>query len=654
MDGPSHFVLPDGDQFDHDLGVFDHSETKPFRDYGRFLEETKKRLLRYGRRPRKVDAVSSIHSEVGDDEIDVSTTPVYAAAELAVYSTYLGVRISEEDTSINPRFGNFAEDLVIVPDGYEQTYHYAQQLRWSRDMAYIDVPKLRLAIDIRPGRMSHSATNDGKAGLLGSRLAWLPRDSPVRCIWEVFNLMQDINLGLVRDEKFAYLPTALGGYGKPIPFGKPENFDRFCRSYKQGAHKELARELVRRCNRRFREYTVEHRYNTDEVLSAVSRVQSSWHDWIKGKSLYAPTCWLEAPPEVAKYRVAKHGVDVSFDNILKRLHASGHLVSESDLAVAYEHNQLCSYLVGAETHQRFKEIREESRKEWLNLSTFSMRLYGLIEKIGIDQNLHHEMQPDEYREFWLNITSKKLNLRAFLRAENFYSREAMTSIYEHGPMMVDVPLYPQVTKLGRRYWFEQTRDRQDHLDTNEEYESLLNWVKDPNRPEQPPSRKLTEDDPFIIKEIMASSNDDAFCIVTDDIQLCRKACMETKRLVVRIPCKWYFMSTYFGEKENPWYEKLTGLYAFANWRTIIDQGSIESYEELGFRDGSPIVKPVTRPFVMNKPSINGRGLRVRSGTTEVVEELNFDWEPYRFPTGYIFSQSRLFERRKHPHARGMA
>jgi len=230
------FVLPDGSIFDLNVGLGNDLQTRRFQRYETFLEGTRKRLLKYGRRPKKVEAFYHIGAEVGDDEIGVSSTPEYGAAELTVFSEFLGMKESGPDTSINPRFGNYAEDLVVVPDGYEQTYRYAQQTSDMRNMAFLDVPKLRLAIDIRPGRMDHSSTNDGKAGMLGSRLAWLPRSSPVRCIWEVFNLMQDINLGLMRDSKFPYLPTALGGYGKPLPFGKASNFEAIITRYKQGTH----------------------------------------------------------------------------------------------------------------------------------------------------------------------------------------------------------------------------------------------------------------------------------------------------------------------------------------------------------------------------------------------------------------------------------
>lgn len=643
------FILPDGSHFDSEVGLGD-LPSSGFSDYSGFLSETRKRLATYGRVPKIVDNYMSISAEVGDDEIDISNTPVSAAAELAVYSKYLGVKVSEEDTSINPRFGNFAEDLVIVPDGYEQTYHYAQSTSNWKDMSFIDVPKIRLAIDIRPGRMNHSDTNDGKAGMLGSRLAWLPVDSPVRCTWEIFNLYQDINLGLIRDDKFAYLPTALGGYGKPIPFGEPRNFEAIAVRYKQGAHKELCRELIRRTNRRFREYT-DGVNNTDEVLSAVSRIQSSWHDWIKGNSLYAPTCWLDAPPEVVQHRVWKHGTDPVIDTVARRLESAGYLIAEQQLAVAYEHNQLCQYLLGTETHEEFVERRAEARKQWLNLSTFSLRLYGVIEKIGIDQSLHHPVEPQEIEEFRSNLRNQRISLKAFLRQEYFYGREAMDHIYVNGPMMVQVPLVPQVTTIGRRYWFEQTRDNQTGSDDSEEYLRLLEWLKG-DHSDMPP-RNLVADDPFIIREIASAPDTDAFCIVTDDVALCREAFSKTRKWVCRVPVKWYYMSVYFGEGDEPWIRKVRPKFPLYNWRTILDQGSIQSYEELGFRDGTPLRWPKFRPFLLGQPSIrNGR--RLIHAPTPAPEEDDFLWEPYRFPEGYIFAPRNWFTKRNHPYRRGWA
>lgn len=644
------FILPDGSLFDTEVGL---SETHhEFREYGTFLSGIKQRLSRFGLRPTKVDALSTISAEVGDDEISVDTTPIYAAAKMTVYSEFLGVKESEEDTSINPRYGNYAEDLVMVPDGYEQTYRYSQQTNDARHLAFLDVPKIRLAIDIRPGRMNHSSTNDGKAGMLGSRLAWLPRKSPVRCTWEIFNLFQDINLGLIRDSKFAYLPTALGGYGKPVPFGLAENCEAFAVRYRQGTHSGLVRELIRRTNRRFRDYTVSNRYSIDPVLSAVSRLQSSWHDWIKGKSLYAPTCWLEAPPEVAVHRVAKHGIDTRVDSGLRRLQAQGYLVTESDLAIAFEHNQLCSYLLGAETHEQFVERRANARKEWLNLSTFSMRLYGLLQPLVVDQSLQGPLDGAEYTTFWLNITKSRIHLRSFLRQENFYDRAAMDAIYQKGPMMVRVPFAPKVTQMGRRYWYENTRDSHDDVETTEEFDLLYDWIKGDPANTQPPSRRLVGDDDFIIKEIRDSDLEDAFCVITDDVQLCRKAFLQTRKWVVRVPTKWYYMSVYYGDGTYPWERVVKDKWPFQNWRTIEDTGAIESYEEVGFRDGLPIQWPAELPLDMTSTSFrNGR--RIRARRTQPPEVAG-DWEPYRFPDGYVFAPNNFLQKKKHPHRRGWA
>jgi hypothetical protein len=644
------FVLPDGSLFDTEIGL--GNNPRPFKGQNKFRDGTKANLARFGLRPTSVEGISTVSAEVGDDEISVDSTPMFAAAKMTVYTEFLGVKESVEDTSINPRFGNFAEDLVVVPDGYEQTYRYSQQVNQPRNMSFLDVPKLRLAIDIRPGRMNHSSTNDGKAGMLGSRLAWLPYDSPVRCTWEVFNLFQDINLGLIRDDKFAYLPTALGGYGKPIPFGHVPNFEAFCARYKQGTHAGLARELVRRTNRRFTEYTVENRYSIDPVLSAVSRVQSSWHDWIKGKSLYAPTCWLEAPPEVVQHRVAKHGQDTILDSALRRLHAEGYLVSESDLAVAYEHNMLCNMLLGATNHEEFMKTRDETRNSWKQYSTFSMRLYGMLEPLGVDSSLQGPIKHGEYVQFWSFITKSRINLRGFLRQEYFYDKAAKDLIYKNGPMMVNVPIAPKVTQNGRRFWFEQTRDLPDDLETKEEFDLLYEWVKGDTVNTLPKSRRLLDDDPIIIKEITMSNSDCAFCIITDDSRLCRDAYISTRKWIFRVPVKWYYMSLYFGDGSSPWMDIARDKWRMYNWVQIEDTGSIESFEEIGFRDGEMLQWAAERPLRMLSTSFrDGRRIRANRTFPDIQETM---WSPYRWPEGYMYTPNDFVKRQKRPNTKGWA
>jgi hypothetical protein len=324
-----------------------------------------------------------------------------------------------------------------------------------------------------------------------------------------------------------------------------------------------------------------------------------------------------------------------------------------DLTIAYEHNQLCSYLLNAETHEEFVERRNASRSEWRSLSTFSLRLYGMIKEIGLDQSLQHRLEDREIHEFTRNMRDTRLNMKAFLRQENFYRREAKDLVYQNGPMKTVIPLFPEVTTAGRRYWFEQTRDMQEHdSGTPEQFQELLNWVLDPERPLKPPVMDLVADDPWIIREIAASPEEEAFAIVTDDIELCREAHRKTRKWVVRVPPKWWYVSVYFGEGDEPWLGKLSKHYPQYKWKTIEDSGSIKSYEEVGWRDGELLQWPASRPFSLTQVSIRG-GRRIRAGRTDppVVETV---WEPYRFPEGYLFVYSNFLNKRKHPHRRGWA
>jgi hypothetical protein len=645
------FLLPDGSIFDLDIGLGDPNDLPEEFSYSELLSETKDRLSKYGYKPSTVHSFAQLASEVGDDELGVFSHPVPAAMTLVIYQ-WLGMELSEEDTSLNPRFGNFAEDLVVLPDGYEQTYHFCRQTTDFRNMSFLDVPKIRLAIDIRPGRMTHSSTNDGKCGILGSRLAWLPRDSPIRGTWEVFNLYQDINLGLIRDDKFAYLPTALGGYGKPVPFGLESNFERFARSYRQGEHQQLARILVRRTNKQFERYKVRQVLVEDPVLSKVARLQSGFHDWIKGKTLYSPSCWTDAPPEVKQYRVAKHGLDVSVDASLRKLQSEGYLVTEGDLEITYEHNLLCKYLLGAKTHASFKASRKEARESWRGLSIHSLRLYGYIQPYILDQTEGRPLRPHEYEAFWLNITSRRIHLRSFLRQEDFYEKAAKDLLYLNGPMMVRVPLYPQVTQVGRRQWYETTKDTCNVLEDRGDLQKLLDWVKSGAKG-LAPVRTIIEDDPIIIKEASLKQPDTGLAIVTDDVRLCRDTYNHTKLMVCRVPVAWYYLSVYYGEGDEPWLAKLRLRFPFVEWETIQDTGSIESYAEIGFRDGLPIDRPIERRFFLWRRSFGPNLKRIREKAEE-AGELAGDWEPHGFPEEYTFSPGHFLQRKKHPYRRGLA
>jgi len=201
-------------------------------------------------------------------------------------------------------------------------------------------------------------------------------------------------------------------------------------------------------------------------------------------------------------------------------------------------------------------------------------------------------------------------------------------------------------------WYESTKDVYHVHDRREDLDTLYDWIKDPKGEEIPPIRVHLEDDPIIIAIANGKSPDTGLAIVTDDVRLCRDVYNTTKLWVVRIPVKWYYLSVYYGDGDDPWLETCQSRFPMLKWETIQDTGSIESYEEIGFRDGLPIDRPVERKFRMLRPS--HRGLRRSREPAEKAGEVLADWKPYGFPEDYLFSSHHFLLRRKHPYRRGMA
>jgi len=182
------FTLPGGGNFDPDFGL--DSEFTPDEDLSSNFPDLQGRsreiLDRYGyEKPFSsytVDGVRTLSSEVGDDEEVVANTPLFAVALIQCHE-FMGVIPSWPDTAIHPKFGNFCEDLIILPSVPEQTWQSARNNSRPQNMAFLDVVKLRLAIGIRPMRMTHSDTNDGKVNMVARRMAWIPSKSPIRGTW---------------------------------------------------------------------------------------------------------------------------------------------------------------------------------------------------------------------------------------------------------------------------------------------------------------------------------------------------------------------------------------------------------------------------------------------------------------------------------------
>jgi hypothetical protein len=585
------FAVPDGTAFDGDFGLHDEWEVQP--TLQSLLPKANAVLARYGLVPVTTEAdiklpVLEISSEVGDDEVSASNNRLFLALQPVLHEMS-GMVPSWEDTSIHRNMGNFAEELVLLPSSYYQTAYSQGRTSgaYEEDLAHLDVPKFRLGIRVRPMRMNHSSTKDGKLSMVGSRNNWIPRRSRIKGIYEVFSLFQDSHLGVLRDEKFAYFPSEMGGSGKPIPFSEPSNFSRFNRAYKQGSYVPLNRELVRRLLRLLSPRDGD-RLLKDELLNFTSRFKSQYHDWVKGRSIYAPVTWVDCPPELAVYKVR------DLDDPLRvaaaaTLLAAGKLVTESALAVRVEHNQLCKALLSSETIVELKARRDAKIAEWKTLSIYGLKSAGYIKELSLTSLGETELREDEVFSFMRGVKARRKLLKRLIRTEPLYYREAIDEVYKNGPMMVRFNMMPISHRIERIY-AEHRFDIED-IEYPRFVQELETWFRGPGN--GPAPSMLIEDDEKVIAE--AVSNE--ICIlITDDKALCKRTNMVAGCPVIRVPVEWYYRALYFGEEPEPWVASVKR--GFPNWnvRTFEDTGSIRAGEERYFHDGSMCSRAIRHPI----------------------------------------------------------
>lgn len=520
--------------------------------------------------------LKSLAAEVGDDEQLASNSTVYIAAN-KVYQNRFGMKTSESDTAINPRFGNFAEELVIKPDHPSQAYTSVRQHNNWDNMSWIDIPKLRLALNVQPMRLTHSATKDGKYSMVGSRQAWIPKSNRFKGVYEIFSLFQDINLGSTREPKPAYFPTALGGMGKRIPFGNAENYERFISAYKNGRYEYLYREIVSRTTKFLEKWISGENPEPDDLLDLVSKTESYFTDWVKHHSVYSPTCRLDLPPEVEVGRIYDRGNDPVKDDVAGRLLAEGLLISETQVLAIVEHNELCRALTGSQNINEFKEIRDEARREWSKHTAFSDQMRDIFFKeIIFDRSLWAEPPKEFYIHFERVCKEARGNLKSILRKEPVFDRTVIDKIYERGPMMVHLPnlLLPQ---LGRSQHYA-VAPVVDSAEPSFEagLDRLLEWLRNP---EGPPPRDLINDDNTLIMEA-GNTELPAIALVTDDKKLCRQMYIKVRKPVLRITTEWWlrilaFSDTGGREEFEHFFTSSTGL-KFERCYLLIDTGSLDT------------------------------------------------------------------------------
>jgi hypothetical protein len=583
----THFRLPGGGHFNPDFDLENDDGENPSNIQLAFelVKEANVLLAKYGftsLEPHDFHHVKEISSEVGDDIEILSNSKAFVGLQ-APFIQLMGQKVSWEDTSINSHMGNFAEELVLKPSSNYQTYEWMRKTHSNGEsLAFLDVPKLRLAIDVRPGRMNHSSTNDGKASMVGSRNSWIPTKSPIKGIYEIFSLYQDVNLGLKRDPRFAYFPQHLAGYGKRIPFDEPSNYRRFNECYRQGSVQDLNNEILLRTVKMYERFNYEPNAK-DDLLAHISRFKSQYHDWIKGRSIWCPTTWVECPDNLSKYRVenlSRPAVRV----IAQRATSVGVTVHESVLSAHIEHNDLCNALLGEENMSSFKERIKKKRAEWMTLSIYNLKSMGFIRELSLE-SFGRKPKEKDIEVFYSENRSRAAFLKGMLEKGDYFFRESLDEVYKNGPMMVHFNCMPQ-SGAGHRTYAEHRFD----FSLQKEFRvktTLETWLRNQDKP--PPTEEVSDDE-IIESEVKLHT---VVAIVTDDVALCRAINSRRGNPVVRYPVARYWFEntatpaafsslwdTILENQTPPWHGVILGMYPQMEIQFFEDTGSINAYQAI--------------------------------------------------------------------------
>lgn len=175
--------------------------------------------------------------EVGDDRVDIANNPDILAVCLSVQSTVVKMKTSPEDTFITKDIWNFCEITNTLPANPEQSFDTARKTSDFDNLGFIDVPPLRIVIDVSKGDGSHSSSEVGKAAMLGTR-STTPRTEQ-RGLLNLASYIQDGCLRTSHSSEPKYLPYCLGGSNCPSLFNCADNLHLSVKSYRGGGYDRI-------------------------------------------------------------------------------------------------------------------------------------------------------------------------------------------------------------------------------------------------------------------------------------------------------------------------------------------------------------------------------------------------------------------------------
>eukprot|EP00923_Selenidium_pygospionis_P057320 GHVN01100153.1.p1 GENE.GHVN01100153.1~~GHVN01100153.1.p1 ORF type:complete len:665 (+),score=2.57 GHVN01100153.1:132-2126(+) len=156
------------------------------------------------------------------------------------------MKTSIPDTFISSRLWNFCEVTSLVPTEPEQSFNYCRKTNTFPNLGFVDVPPLRIIVDVSKSDKSHSSTVPGKVSMLANRMR-TPREQFIK-EFHLASYLQDGYLRSARSPEPKYLPSIMGGSACPPLFGAMRNLYLYVRAYKVG----LCERIYGSCTRELR------------------------------------------------------------------------------------------------------------------------------------------------------------------------------------------------------------------------------------------------------------------------------------------------------------------------------------------------------------------------------------------------------------------
>jgi hypothetical protein len=427
---------------------------------------------------RMAYAGNAVSAVVGDDHTTLSTN---AVAALGIYNRTirsLGFVTSDDDEVVSDTYGFYAEEVYKIPPTNRDTVD-AIASGSPRELPYIDIPKVRLLMDIRKDRADFSSTTSGRVFQFGKELEYVNRPNRFQGLFHIGSWIQDLCLDLRHKPEFVYFPRALVSAGKPLLFQNRDNFTDFIKIHKSG--RLLGRYYY------LMDTAVHSQVNFGIVPRFFTKTSEDRLVLVKQREL---------PEQVVPLKLFQSRKKKWYQPlVVQRLRE--YLISETEICAKL--NQL---------EELFSEVPVAEP--------------ATVESVAVSVE---EINTETLKSF-LDMWEGNSMLLGRNALENWYPRKEVMKILDiENPLHVKIP----INWTGKKGGIPAERMLEKERDAARLYEWLLNSADDVN-----PPTEIIADDPAILEQIRDAPNKDVY-VATDDVAMLRYASsLYWRKNVIRI------------------------------------------------------------------------------------------------------------------------